>query len=198
MAKKQGKTKKSEIQLKELPHEEESAKKPNKFLKFLVLIVVILVLFGAIGKVVYTKIGERVAANILSKLVGTKVNVQNGGKKVTFKNNEGEFSYEEGKLPASFPKDFPAYPKAKLASSWYSKTDKGEGVSVAWETSDSVNKVAEFYKDKLAKAGWKIGNSFDGEGSSTISFEKESSSGFVGIAATSEGKTTVSVTLSLK
>lgn len=197
MAKKQGKTKKSEIQLKELPNEEESAKKP-KLLRLLVIFAIILVLFGAIGKVVYTKIGERVAANILSKLVGTKVNVQNGGKKVTFKNNEGEFSYEEGKLPASFPKDFPVYPKAKLTSSWYSKTDKGNGVSVAWETSDSVNKVAEFYKDKLAKDGWKVSNSFDGEGSSTISFEKETSSGFVGIAATSEGKTMISVTLSLK
>jgi hypothetical protein len=174
-------------------------KKQNKSNKKLItiIVVVVIVLFGLgiVGKIVYRKIGERIASGVFSGLTGGAVKVQNDGKKVTYSSDGKEFVAEAGgKLPDAFPKDFPVYLNAQVISSWTAKGEQNDGISVIWETTDSAEKVSAFYKEKLAAGGWTINSSFEEKLSTTFSFEKDKNAGFVGITE-ADGKTNISVTL---
>ncbi len=174
--------------------EKREKKRSNKLLFILLTLALILLGLGILGKVLYRKL----ASAFLSKLTGGVVSVDSGGKKLTIQGEGGQLSFEEGgKLPAGFPSDFPIYPGAKLTGSWTAKGEKGEGISLVWETTDDVLKVSDYYKTQLASLGWKVTTTFDSSSSSTFSFEKDSKSGFMGITK-SDSKTTISLTLGTK
>lgn len=154
----------------------------NRRVLIIVLLVLVVVTLGTLGGILVKRAVER-GKNQL------------GDKKITYKGNEGEFSFEEGgNLPEGFPSDFPLYPGTTLSSSWTAKGQSSNGISLIWETDDSSEKVLEFYKRELEAKGWKITSAF----SATYSFEKGNTSGFVGIAKGSSGRTEISLTLSLK
>ena len=109
----------------------------------------------------------------------------------------GEFSFEEeGNLPDNFPSDFPIYPDAKLASSWTANGDGTNGLSLIWETGDSVSKVSDYYESELVGAGWTLSFTSETEDSTTYAFEKNDVSGFIGITV-EESKVIISLTLGL-
>ncbi len=100
-------------------------------------------------------------------------------------------------LPENFPKDFPIYPSSTLKTSWAAQGETKQGISVLWESEESAQVVTAFYKQELARLGFRINSSFESEGSFTISFEKEDVSGFIGIAQGDGAKTQISVTLGI-
>ncbi len=189
------------IKLKEQKKEgkKESRAKSNKTVIVVAVVIGILVILGIIGRIIQRKIAQGVAGGFLSAISGGRVKVNGDDKKVTYKSDQGEFSFQEGgKLPDGFPADFPTYPGAKITSSWTSAGDNSKGISVVWETSDSPEKVAEYYKTNVESKGWKITASFSNDGTTTYSFEKGTTSGFVGIAKGEAGKTNISVTIGVK
>lgn len=166
----------------------------------LILIVLVVILVGAyfIGRIITKKAGEFLAGRVLSGVTGGNVEVGKDGEKVSFENSEGKVSFEEGgKLPEGFPTDFPVYPGARVVSSFTANTEGKDGMSVVWDTNDSVEAVSAFYKTNLVSNGWKVTATFEQTGSATTSFEKEGWGGFMGIT-TAEGKTTISTTIGAK
>ncbi|MGB6838980.1 MAG: hypothetical protein WBD86_00680 [Microgenomates group bacterium] len=189
------KEKKEEITVKK--DEKKDKSKPNKSLIILAVLAVILIAVGLAGRYVYRKVGESFLGALLSRTTGGKVDVDKEGEKITVTSEEGEFSFEEeGKLPDNFPADFPIYPNAKLESSWTATSDETEGLSLMWETNDSIDKVADYYKDELTSGGWKLSFTSEAEDSTTLAFEKDDTSGFIGITI-EDSKTVISLTLGL-
>lgn len=166
----------------------------------LILVVLAVVLVGAyfVGRIITKKAGEFLAGRVLSGVTGGNVEVGKDGGKLTFEDSDGKVSFEEGgKLPEGFPTDFPVYPGAKIVNSFTANTEGKDGMSVVWESSDSVGAVSGFYKTNLVSNGWKTTATFEQAGSMTTSFEKEGWGGFMGIT-TAEGKTTISATIGVK
>ena len=85
---------------------------------------------------------------------------------------------DDAKVPSSFPKDVPLYPGAKPMAAM---TAAGEGTMVTFKTTESQQKIYEFYQSKLGDQGWEIG-------------EEESFGGQLGLVATKDNrKVTVSI-----
>jgi hypothetical protein len=101
-------------------------------------------------------------------------------------------------LPEGFPKDFPVYPQSTLEDSWTALGNSTKGISVIWVTKGAVKDVYDFYKENLQKGGWEISSEYSQEESSTVTFEKENISGFVGITKGEGAKTLISVTMGIK
>lgn len=178
---------------------EEIKKKSSKSpLIILVILVIILVAFFFGGRAILGNLWGRLLSKFISNVSNTSVEVGNKGEKVTVKTEEGEISFEErGELPDNFPKDFPVYPKSKLVGTWSADGEDIKGLSLVWETDDSVEEVSGYYNRELEASGWKVTFSTKAEGSVALSFEKDKNSGFVGIT-TEDGKTIISVTLGVK
>jgi len=178
--------------------------KTKKSFPKLVIVLAVLVLGGTlVYKFLYTKIRTRVAGSLasrsLSKNLPGDVNIEDDGEKVSYKGEDFEFSIDSGgELPEDFPKDFPVYKNSKLMSSWSSSDQEGSGTSVIWESEDSLEKVADFYKTELAKTGWTVTSTFSqSDETSVFSFEKGDLDGVLGIAK-AEDKINISVTFSQK
>jgi hypothetical protein len=180
---------KDEKEKKEKKTEKETKPKSNKLVLILAILGAIVIVVALAGRFAYR--------TFLSKTTGGIVDIDKEGGKVTVKSEETEFSFEEGgELPENFPKDFPTYPKAKLTSSWTASSDETEGLSLVWETNDSIDKVAAYYKEKLTELGWKLSLTAEVEDSTTLAFEKNDTGGFIGIT-TEDSKTIISLTLGL-
>lgn len=163
-------------------------KTPNKWLVVLLVVVGILVGLSFLGRYVFKKVVEK----------ATGISSNNG--QYTFKSDKGDVTFNSGtKLPDGFPGDFPIYSGAKLVGS-FSASGQGDsnGSSIVWESSDNPAKVGEFYKTALPVAGYKVITDLSTDDSTTLSFEKDGVSGFLGITKDSTGKTAVSVTLGTK
>ena len=104
--------------------------------------------------------------------------------------DKDELKGEEGGIPS----DFPVYPEAVIESSFTSEGDK-KATSVVWETNATLTEVSTFYKEVLEKAGWQISSNIENENSSTFSFAKGESFGFIGIGEGEGGLTIISVTI---
>ena len=173
--------------------------KGNKGLIILIIIALILVGLFLVGRTLARKIGQGIFSRVLSQVTDSNVKVEGDGDSVTFTGEEGEVSFNaSGDMPESFPKDFPVYSGATLKSSFTATGADTKGTSVVWETGDSADKVAGFYKGELVKKGWKIVSTFEQEGTTTLTFEKEGVGGFLGIAKGEGGKTAISVTVGIE
>lgn len=177
--------------------EKKEKREPNKKAPILIILAAVVVAAVILGGIFYRKTADLVVGNIFSRLTGRAVNVEKGGEKVTVTLEEGEFSFEEGgNLPDNFPSDFPIYPDAELASSWTASGDDTDGLSLIWETEDTVSKVSNYYERELKNAGWTLSFTSETEDSTTFAFEKNDVSGFIGITV-EESKTVISLTLGL-
>lgn len=180
---------------KEKKTEKETKPKSKQTLPLIILAAIIVAIL--VGRFVYQRAKGSILGTFLSKTTGESVDIDQEGEKVSIKSEEGEISFQEGgELPENFPKDFPIYPGAKLAGSWTASSEETEGVSLIWETSDSINKVTDYYKEKLTELGWESSFTSETEDSMTLMFEKDDTSGFVGIT-TEDSKTVISLTLGL-
>jgi hypothetical protein len=165
-----------------------------------ILIVIILVLAGLVSLAYFYRnnLLELYLTRVISKGIAGNVKVEDGGKKVTYKGADGDFSFQQGDtLPANFPAGFPVYPGAKVTSSWTAKGETGDGISAIWETSADPSVVALFYKTELVKAGWQMSSSFEQSSSYNYSFSKDNVTGIVGITKSGE-TTTISVAIGNK
>ncbi len=118
--------------------------------------------------------------------------------KTISRETNGQLIYQVGdKSPVNFPAGFPVYPGAKVTSSWTAKGENGNGTSAIWEVVAEPDKVAEFYKTELSKAGWQISSSYEQNGSYNYSFSKDKTVGLVGITKSGD-TTTISIALGNK
>lgn len=191
------------IKLKETAGKEKnktSKKEDKKTLPVILIVVAGLFLIGFLGyKFVFSKTRTKISNYFLSKSLSDKlggdVKIEGDGEKVSYKDDDLEFSYDMGgDLPEGFPSDFPIYTNAKLISKYSSTQEESEGMSVMWETSDDLEKIVEYYKSESEKTGWEITSTFSSEDSSVLSLKKGDSEAVLGIAE-AEDKVDISVTI---
>jgi len=184
---------------KETKSSSKESKKSNKGLITILIVAVVLVGLVLAGRFVYKMITQKVAGGILSRVTGQNVDISGGGENIKIKTEKGDLTINSGgALPSSFPKDFPIYPGAKLTGSFSASGDEDStGVSVVWETGDDPAKVGAYYKTQLVASGYTIVTEYMQDDSTTLTFEKGNTSGFMGVGG-DEGKTAISVTMGTK
>lgn len=67
----------------------------------------------------------------------------------------------EGVIPEGFPSDVPIYPGASAGSSM---TTPGLGVFATFDTDDAVEAILAHYRSELAKNGWSLVDTAQGDG----------------------------------
>lgn len=87
--------------------------------------------------------------------------VKNG--KITFSNDETGEKVQFGGGDIKLPSWIPEYPGSKPEGAMAATGMKGEGGMVHFNTSDSVSKVLNFYRDELKDAGFKITGNLNGD-----------------------------------
>jgi len=160
----------------------------------LVISLAIFMLFSVSG---CFNLGQKVAEKVTEKAVekaieseGGEAEVDIGEEGVSIKTDEGEMTIGEGaELPDDFPKVVPVHPDIEISSSWKSVENGKENFSISGMTSDSREKIFNWYKDELG--GWEIEGEFTsesgGESTSTISANDGTYSVVVLIMESDEG-----------
>lgn len=182
---------------------EENGKEPakkssNPLLFFGIGCLVLLVILGILGSVVMKffvkKAGVGLLQSAIEKKTGVKTNLQdleNGKMSFTDEKTGAKVDIGSGKIPDTFPKDFPVYPGAKVVSVLSgSEKGKNSGFWVAFSTADSVDKVSEFYKINLTKNGWETTANYASGDTSTLAVTKGKMSGSVSVTRATEAKET--------
>jgi hypothetical protein len=116
-------------------------------------------------------------------------------KPVTYNSSGMTQTWSEGKQ--SVPKDFqlPLYPGATATGSISAEGDREEQAKfVILNTTDSIDKVNDFYQEELKKSGWSIDNIQNMGKLISISVNQKGIDGNVNISDDS-GKTTISLEL---
>lgn len=97
-------------------------------------------------------------------------------------------------MPTDWPSDVTLYPGAQITTSAnVNPTDGKPGMMVMFQTSDAVQKVADFYTTSLKSKGWKIDGSMNmGTQGMVIAASKGTNKLAVSLAG-SAGQTTVTL-----
>ncbi len=118
------------------------------------------------------------------------VEVDAGTMKIT--TADGQMTFGEGtKLPDNWPDDVPVYEGLKLLTAMTAP----EGSTIQGTTTDSLDKVTEFYKDRVTKDGWTEQTTMTQPQMSMLSYTKEQRTLVVTIGA-ADAETSVSLTVS--
>ncbi|MDD5489464.1 MAG: hypothetical protein PHP25_02185 [Candidatus Moranbacteria bacterium] len=147
--------------------------KSNAVVIIIVVIVVLLVVgliggyfvFRSIKARVSQKIGQTIGENMLEKAIeqgtGQKADVSADGNNVSIKTDSGTFSASETgtiKLPSDFPSDVFVPSDAKITFATSTPANLADGTkasfSVGYAVNQSVDSVANKYRDEMAKNGW--------------------------------------------
>jgi hypothetical protein len=96
---------------------------------------------------------------------------------------------------SNLPEDFPVFPGAELESSYDSKGDGVEAISVIWIAQGSLKEISDFYREGLQSRGWEVESVLEDEESVTFSFERGDSFGFVGLGKQDGESVIISVTI---
>jgi len=77
-------------------------------------------------------------------------------KNVSFKSGGMTHTFAEGKdaIPSDFP--MPIYPNSEPAGSVQAQDDDEHSRFLMMSSTDSVDKISQFYQDELKKAGWTV------------------------------------------
>jgi len=139
-----------------------------------------------------------------SKTVSThsgKVTVEETGKAgesaVTVKGNNGEtltINSSGAKLPDDYPKDVPVASGAKVVMAASVNNANNNGSNLVLESTDSLDKLLEFYKKGLADNGWKVEATISQEKMTMLTASKDKRALSVHIQE-QEGKSTVTQTV---
>jgi len=149
------------------------------------------------------QIGEKVAEGIIGKATGGKVDIQNGGNQVTYKDNKtGATSAfgEDVKLPDDFPKTVPIYPGSKINGVTTSK-ENGQSAWVMMTTNDEVKQVVDWYVGQTKGGGWKEDSSLSFNNAETRTYSKGNEKMALTVTLSndqSKGKTSLIVTWNLE
>ncbi|MDI6778451.1 MAG: hypothetical protein QMD77_04670 [Patescibacteria group bacterium] len=153
--------------------QQQPKKSSNTALIIIVVVVVlgIVVLAGgyfvmrSIKARVSQKIGQKIGENMLEKAIeqgtGGKADVSADGNSVNVKTESGTFSASETgniKLPSDFPSDVFVYGGAKITLATSTPANPADGTKasymVGYEVNQSLNDVANKYRDEMTKNGW--------------------------------------------
>ena len=83
-------------------------------------------------------------------------------------------------MPASFPKDFPQYPGARLTAAFDSTQGTTQSWIMGWQTLDSPQKVNDYMAANLNKGDWQVSGTFSGSGSYVFTMNRRSNTKFAG------------------
>ncbi|HPZ06943.1 MAG TPA: hypothetical protein PL110_02425 [Candidatus Eremiobacteraeota bacterium] len=113
---------------------------------------------------------------------------------ITITDKKGDkVSFTRGEITKDFPSDVPLYPGAEILSTITYK-DK-HVTTVSLETSDSIDKIKEFYKKELVRNGWKFEGVFSTDKSMMFAGRKDKRT--AGIAITSGEKSKNNIAISI-
>ena len=173
--------------------EESTQKKSsgNKKTLIVVAVIVLLVILGGVSYFLQQKSSERAAEKVIEDATGGKVDISDGGKKVTIETDEGKITVEQNEIPKNFPSDVPVYSGAEVITS----SESGDNFTLTLKTNDSVSKVSDFYKTDLADKGWILSNPIDLSGSTAITATKDNRELNVIITPDTNGKTTIAIVI---
>lgn len=122
---------------------------------------------GLLGLALLTTAGCSRSKTQTYSTPGGSVTVNDNGKPgqsaVTITGNNGEkmtINSEGAKLPDDYPKDVPVASGAKIVMSTSVDNKTTKGSNLVLESTDSLDKITEFYKKGLADNGWKISATF--------------------------------------
>ena len=100
-----------------------------------------------------------------------------------------------GRWPAGLTDYAPAYPGGEVGASFSGSSNDGAGGMVTFTTSDSPDKVVEFYKARAAAAGLSDVSTMDINGAKMFGAKDEKTGRSLSIqASVADGKTTAAVT----
>ena len=160
----------------------------------LILIVLAGVASSIFMKFFAKKVGLGMLQGAIESKTGVKTNLSDIEKgKLSFTDSKTGSTVDigSGKIPDTFPKDFPIYTGAKVTSVMSgSEKGKNNGFWVTLSTSDSLDKVSAFYTSKLASSGWETTANYSAGDTSTQSVTKGKYNGTVAISRASDAKET--------
>jgi hypothetical protein len=96
----------------------------------------------------------------------------------------------DGVIPEGFPSDIPIYPGATIGSSM---TMPGLGVFATFGTDDGVDAILTHYRSELAKKGWSVVDTPEGDG---VDGTKENRSVQVRARKNEENRTEIAINVS--
>ncbi len=157
----------------------------------LVLGVIVFVGAGFLAKKAIETGGGKLAEKIIEQGLGKDVDANIDKDNFEIKGKDGSFSTSK-KLPDNFPSDVPVYPGSQVESSLKATGNDqvSESVTVSLSTSDSYEKVVNFYKSQLPTNGWNVTATYEAGDSFTTTGEKGNRSLYVTVGG-QEGKITI-------
>lgn len=166
----------------------------------LLLIVVILVVVVLGGGFLVGSLGRRGKKEVAKPGVVTEEvpEIPDNVSKGSIEDVSGGFELERGGLRA-FPRDFPTYPDALVASSWDPRSELPfEGNTVAFTAEGAtVGDVAVYYDTELRDTGWTVTSATIDTSPATLMFEKGQTKGYIWVGS-EDGDTVITVTVASK
>ncbi len=135
------------------------------------------------------------AVEKLAKQQGVDMDIKRDGDNATVTLGGADGSKvqvgEDLKMPEGFPGDIAVYPGIKISTA----SSSPQGFLVHAQTGDSTDKVASFYIDHMASAGWEKESEMSQPEMRLLTFKKEGRQASVNIFS-SDGTTTLQLTTS--
>ena len=130
---------------------------------------------------------------------GGVTTVERDGAKASFTDSEGNVTTVDNNASrADFPDFAPHYPGAKITSVASVANDEGKSLIVNLMTPDASQKVRDFYKAAMEKAGKKV-DEINGDGHFLLSTEDEDPGSLITITSEDDGSgTTIAMVLNSK
>ncbi len=178
-----------------------SAKKQTNPLVYIGIGCAVLVVFLSIlAAVIGNFVAKRFIGGIIESKTGIKTNlkdIESGKMSFTDPKTGAKVDVGTGKIPETFPKDFPVYPGATVTSSLSgAESGKANGFWLTLSTKDSVDAVAAFYKKQFADNGWVVGSTYTSGDTSTQTVTKSTWNGSLAItSAGNSGETQIVIIL---
>jgi hypothetical protein len=151
-----------------------------------------------VGIIVVLFLGKYAIGGVTHSITGVDVQKEAGGA-TTFTGEQGSVTVGAQKLPDNWPSDAPTYANAQIQAAGTANPQDGKSQSaVVFTTSDSLQAVTDFYQKELAKDGWRVGQTMTSPSGTVIVATKDTRSFSAYIAATGDGKVTVTSSVSMK
>jgi hypothetical protein len=160
----------------------------------LVLIVLLGVAATIVMKFFAHKVGVGMLQGAIESKTGVKTNLtdlEKGKLSFTDPKTGAKIDIGSGKIPETFPKDFPIYSGAKVTSVM-SGAEKGEseGFWLTLSSTDSLDKVSTYYKNNLKAQGWEVTSNYSSGDTNTQTVSKGMYDGSVAITRASDAEET--------
>jgi hypothetical protein len=128
---------------------------------------------------------QKAAEKYIEARSGGNVDIKDDG--FSIKDEQGnEFSLQQGKeLPEGWPSKVPYYKKGGIDQSSVMSLPGGKTFSVVILTDDSIEDIADYYKDEFEKENFNKNLEMNSDGSSLLGFEDDDLSVSIGISSDS-------------